>query len=143
LPSQATFASTRELGGSRPATLHSLRLVPAAQPACSRRASQRPLHALSPSWPQQPEGGSNGQQQRGYSSQSPWWQFWAPGSSSSEQSGGGRDAGELRPPEPLPADSPSAAHTRELHTVNTAVVVNAVIFVAKMITWAITGSGYG
>lgn len=136
VPSQAVFPRARHSDCSRPAiaTLPTLRLAPAA--GCVGRAVQRPLYAVSPSWSQHPGSGSSGQQQRGYASQRPWWQFWAPGGT---QTG----AGELRPPDPLPADSPSAAHARELHTVNTAVVVNAVIFVAKMITWAITGSGCG
>lgn len=67
-------------------------------------------------------------------SQAPWWQFWRRGSSDSE------DGEELRPPEPLPPQ-PSAAHDRELKTVNVAVAVNGVIFVAKIFTWLTTGSG--
>jgi hypothetical protein len=101
------------------------------------------LFAVAPSWPHQPDGqqaGGQDQQHREYSTQPAWWQFWArPG-----RSGAGLDVSEQdprTPPAPLPHDAPSAAHARELKAVNTAVVVNSLIFVAKMVTWGITGSG--
>ncbi|EFN60121.1 hypothetical protein CHLNCDRAFT_18700 [Chlorella variabilis] len=122
------------LQGCSSARLQSLRLVPAPQQGRGLRLAPRPLHALSPAWPQQPGGEEprNGQY-RGYASQP--WKFWGLSGSSGDGEGG------LRPPEPLPAGIPSASHERELKAVNTAVVVNALIFVAKMCTWAVTGSG--
>ncbi|KAL4450203.1 hypothetical protein ABPG77_010872 [Micractinium sp. CCAP 211/92] len=116
------------------------------------------MHAFSPAWHEQPGEGRQEQQheqqqqqqqqgRRGISTK-PRWQFWA-------RSGGGRgDGGEeapagsasaaaagLVPPAPLPADTPSAAQERELRAVNVAVLVNGVIFLAKMATWLVTGSG--
>jgi hypothetical protein len=116
-------------------------LKPTVQRGRLPRLASR-LHAVSPSWPHDSsERDSQGQQQqqRSYTSKPAWWQFWVQRSSSDDDSSKGE--GELRPPEPLPAASPSAAHQRELLAVNTAVIVNAIIFVAKMCTWAVTGSG--
>lgn len=120
------------------ARLHSLRLAPPLRPSGPRLPPLR-LRALSPAW-QQPGDEQHSQQhpqqqqQRGLASQAPWWQFWRRSGSGSE------DGEELRPPAPLPPQ-PSAAHDRELKTVNVAVAVNGVIFVAKMFTWLTTGSG--
>ena len=116
------------------ARLHSLRLAPPRHNG--PRLPPLRLRALSPAWHQPGDERHQAQQQqeRGMASQAPWWQFWRRGSSDSE------DGEELRPPEPLPPQ-PSAAHDRELKTVNVAVAVNGVIFVAKIFTWLTTGSG--
>ncbi|KAL4421651.1 hypothetical protein ABPG75_010942 [Micractinium tetrahymenae] len=153
--------SSSGAGAEQPgaARLHSLRFGPApAQPARGPRLPPRRLHALSPAWPEQPgdrrqqqqqHEQHQRQQQRGMATQPPWWQFW--GRSSGCGGDGGEEAaagatgaatpGGLVPPAPLPVGTPSAAQERELRAVNVAVFVNGVIFVAKMATWAVTGSG--
>lgn len=97
-----------------PAQLRSLRLAPPPQLHRSSRFPL-PLRAASGAWPQQPGQGpyhqqQDHQQQRDYSSQPPWWQFWAQPAATREPSNGtdGSDGG-LRPPEPLPANNPSAS----------------------------------
>ncbi|PSC74152.1 Metal tolerance C4 [Micractinium conductrix] len=141
-PAQQQALQQWQWQGGRPARLHSLRPSPAPQRGTYRGPHlppPRPLRAFSPAWgPDNPNGGQQQQhQRRGVATQPPWWQFWASPSSSSDGDG----ATALQPPAPLPPDTPSAAHERELRAVNTAVVVNGLIFVAKMVTWAYTGSG--
>ncbi len=143
-------------GTARPQSLRGV-AGPAHLPWGPRLPSRR-MHAFSPAWHEQPGEGRQEQQheqqqqqqqgRRGISTK-PRWQFWA-------RSGGGRgDSGKearagsasaaaagLVPPAPLPADTPSAAQERELRAVNVAVLVNGVIFLAKMATWLVTGSGW-
>lgn len=164
----ATHATLSVSGGSSPAQpgtarLHSLRLGTApAQPSWGPRLPHRRLHAFSPALPEQPGDRQQGQQHHGQQQQQqheqqqrgmaslPRWRFWMRGSSGSGDRGdpaaGGAAAsaavGGLVPPAPLPADTPSASQERELRAVNVAVLVNGAIFLAKMATWLVTGSGW-
>ena len=141
--SPAAEQAWRSAGPS--ARLHTLRLALPAREQGPRLPA--PLRAVTPAW-QQPESDDGREQQP-----QPWWQFWARPSSSSAaaaaaasssdavRSGGRTAAQPLAGGAGASSARSSTSEERELKAVNTAVWVNAIIFVAKMATWAVTGSG--